>query len=139
MYLFRSENEDEDEDAMIDSLLDNEFSLLRFTPPESMEDIPIISPVNDIWMFGCFLIELLSLNKVWEGYSESELIKALKTNQLPKIPKDFPQMAWGVLYECLNPYYKARTDIKDIFTRFYRLMGKMSHSDLQCRIGSKIF
>ena len=80
MYLFRSENEDDDN--IIDSLLDNEFSLLRFTPPECLEDTPIISSANDIWMFGCLLIELLSPNKVWEGFSESDIISALKKRVL---------------------------------------------------------
>jgi serine/threonine protein kinase len=109
---------------------------LRYLAPEMVLDNKAISPANDIWMLGCLFIELFSNSRVWQGCSDSEIIKNLKSFTIPKVPSDFPQLCWGVLCECLNPFSQARSDIKDILCRFYQLMGKYSHSDLQIKISS---
>jgi serine/threonine protein kinase len=109
---------------------------LRYTPPENIENINT-SPINNIWMLGCLFIELFSTNRVWEGFTNDEIIKNLKSQIIPKIPNDFPQQCWGIVCECLNPYFQARSDIKEILSRFYSLMGKMLYTDLQTKIKGK--
>jgi hypothetical protein len=110
--------------------------MLRYTPPELLLTNKL-EFVNDIWMLGCLFIELFSKSKVWEGYSDSEVIKHLKSYTIPKIPNDFPQQCWSILCECLNPFSQARSEIKDILCRFHQLMGKLSYTDLQIKISSK--
>jgi hypothetical protein len=90
-------------------------------------------------MLGCLLIETFSKFKIWDGYSENEVIKQLKNLSIPKVPNDIPQTQWGLICECLNPFYKARHDIKDVITRFYFLVGKMGYPEIQYKISGKLF
>jgi hypothetical protein len=107
---------------------------LRYTAPELFSEPQIFSAVNDIWMLGCLFVEVFSKYRVWDGYTENEIIKQLKNLSIPKIPNDIPQIVWGLICECLNPFYKARNDIKDVMTRFYFLAGKLGYTDIQHRL-----
>lgn len=132
IHLFRDEIEEEEE--IIEKMLNPDDFLLRFTPPELIFDPPINFSGNDIWMLGCLLIEIFSKFKVWDGYTENEIIKQLKNLAAPKVPNDIPQSLWGLICECLNPFYKVRVDIKDTLTRFYYLCGKLGLTEYQIRI-----
>lgn len=118
-------------------MLNNEDYLLRYTPPESHTLPSYSGNANDIWMLGCLIVEIFSKSRIWEGYSESEIIKQLKIQQIPKIPTDIPQQKWGMICECLNPFYKARIDIKDVIQRLYYLLVKLGYHDLVSRLQSK--
>ncbi len=135
IYLFRDEIEEEEE--IIERMLNPDDFLLRFTPPEQLLEQPVFSYVNDVWMLGCLLIEIFSKQKVWDGYSENEIIKQLKNLTSPKVPNDIPQSMWGIICECLSPFHKARIDIKEALVRFYYLCGKLGLVDCQLRIQSK--
>jgi hypothetical protein len=134
--LFRDEAEEEEE--IIEKLLNNDDFFLRYTAPELFQEPPINNPVNDIWMLGCLFVEMFSKFKVWDGYSENEIIKQLKNLSMPKIPNDIPQYNWGLICECLNPFFKARQDIKDVLTRYYFLVGKLGYTDIQNRLTSRL-
>ena len=112
---------------------------MRYSAPELFIEPNVIGPVNDIWMLGCLFVEAFSKFKVWDGYSENEIIKQLKNLSVPKIPNDIPQNIWGLICECLNPFHKARNDIKDVLARFYFLVGKIGYPEIQHRIASKYF
>jgi serine/threonine protein kinase len=124
----------EEEEEIIEKLLNPDDHYLRFTAPELFADPQIVGDVNDVWMMGCLFIEIFSKSKVWEGYTENEIVKQLKSGSIPKIPNDIPQICWGIICECLNPFYKTRHDIKDILTRYYFMLGKLSYPDLQQRL-----
>jgi serine/threonine protein kinase len=89
-------------------------------------------------MLGCFVIEILSKYKVWSGFSENEIIKHLKNSSSPKVPNDIPPNLWGLIHECINPFYNARADVKDILIRYYFLMQKLGNGDVVNRISSNI-
>jgi hypothetical protein len=89
-------------------------------------------------MLGCLIVEVFSKSRIWDGYTEGEIVKQLKILQIPKIPNDIPQTIWGLICECLNPFHKARHDIKDVIVRYYYLLGKVGYSDLQGKLLSKI-
>ena len=133
-HLFRDEVEDEDE--MIDKILNPEDSFLRFMAPELLLEPQISQSCNDVWMTGCLIIECFSKSKMWEGYSETEIIKQLKNTTSPKVPNDIPKFLWGIICECLNPFHQTRIDCKELLIRFYILFGKLNLSDLQIRIQS---
>ncbi len=137
IHLFRDEIEEEEE--IIEKMLNPDDILLRFTPPELLAENPSYYSGNDVWMLGCLLIEIFSKYKVWDGYTENEIIKQLKNLTSPKVPNDIPQSLWGLICECLNPFHKARVDIKDTLVRFYYLCSKLGLSDLTTRISSKSF
>ena len=63
-----------------------------------------------------------------KGFLNSE--KNLKAQIIPKLPNDIAPECWGIICECLNPFYKARMDIKDITIRFYSLMGKLGYFEI---------
>ena len=105
-------------------------------PPELVQEPQIIGVTNDIWMLGCLFIEMFSKYKVWEGHSESEILKQLKSQISPKVPNDVMPECWGLICECLNPFAKARVDIRDVLVRYYYLLGKLSLSELQERMQS---
>lgn len=126
----------EEEEEIIEKLLNPDDHLLRFTAPELFLEPPVNSNVNDIWMLGCLLLETFSKYKVWDGYTETEIIKQLKNLTTPKVPNDIAQILWGMICECLNPFHKARQDIKDVLTRWYFMMGKLGYVDLQQRLAS---
>ena len=136
IHLFRDEAEEEEE--IIEKLLNQEDFFLRYTAPELFQEPAITNPVNDIWMLGCLFVEMFSKFKIWDGYSENEIIKQLKNLSTPKIANDIPQYNWGLICECLNPFFKARQDIKDILTRYYFLVGKLGYTDIQQRFISKL-
>ena len=115
-----------------------EYNFLRFTAPELVQEPHIFGVFNDIWMLGCLFIEILSKYKVWEGYSEAEILKQLKSQISPKVPNDVMPECWGLICECLNPFAKARIDIRDAMVRYYYLLGKLSQSELQERMQSKL-
>jgi len=102
-----------------------------------IEDPPVYGLTNDIWMLGCFFIEIFSKHKVWAGYSENEIIKSLKNSSIPKIPGDIPHILWGLICECVSPFYHARCDIKEILIRYYQLMLKVGAHDVVNRLISK--
>lgn len=132
IHLFRDEMDEEEE--IIEKMLNPDDFLLRFTPPELLLDTPIVFSGNDIWMLGCLIIEIFSKSKVWDGYTENEIIKQLKNITSPKVPNDIPQSLWGLICECISPFYKARIDIKDTFVRFHYLCNKLQLTDLTSRI-----
>lgn len=98
--------------------------------PELVIEPQYIGITNDIWMLGCLFIELFSKYRVWEGHSENEIMKNLKNQIIPKLPNDIAPECWGIICECLNPHYKARTDIKDVLVRFYTLMTKLGYYEI---------
>ncbi len=98
--------------------------------PELVSDPQYIGVINDIWMLGCLFIEIFSKYRVWEGYSDSEIMKQLKSQIIPKVPNDIAPECWGLICECLNPFYKARIDIRDVMIRYFYLLGKLGFSDL---------
>jgi hypothetical protein len=89
-------------------------------------------------MLGCLIVEVFSKSRIWEGYTEGEIVKQLKILQIPKIPNDIPQTIWGLICECLNPFHKARNEIKDVIVRYYYLLSKVGFSDLQGKLLSII-
>ena len=115
-----------------------EDTFLRFRAPELVQQDPLIGIVNDIWMLGCLFIELFSKYKVWEGYSEAEILKNLKNGISPKVPNDIQPECWGLICECLNPFSNARIDIRDVMVRYYYMLGKLGFYDLQERMLSKL-
>ena len=123
---------------MIDKLLNPEDNILRFSPPELVEDPPVYGLTNDIWMLGCLFIEIFSKNKVWNNFSENEIVKHLKSSSIPKIPNDIPHNLWGLICECVSPFYHARSDIKDVLIRYYQLMMKVGAHDVINRLCSNI-
>ncbi len=134
MKLFRDENEEEEE--LIESLLNPDDNILRFYPPELVEEQPIHGLTNDIWMLGCFFIEIFSKYKCWTGFSENEIIKHLRNSSIPKIPSDIPHILWGLICECISPFYHARCDIKEILIRYFQLMSKVGAHDVINRLCS---
>lgn len=136
IHLFRDEIEEEEE--IIQKMLNPDDILLRFSPPELLLDNQVIFSGNDIWMVGCLIIEIFSKFRVWDGYTENEIIKQLKNLTSPKVPNDIPQSLWGLICECLNPFYKARIDIKDTFVKFYYLCSKIGLNDLTIRMQSNL-
>ncbi len=132
IHLFRDDVEEEEE--IIEKLLNHDDYFLRYTAPELLQDPQVMASINDIWMLGCLFIELFSKYKVWDGYTENEIIKQLKNLSIPKIPNDVPQTMWGLICECLNPFWKARHDIKDVLTRYYFLAGKLQYTDIQAKL-----
>ena len=128
-HLFRDENEDEDE--MIDTILNPDDSFLRFMAPELLLEPQISQSCYDVWMTGCLIIECFSKSKMWEGYSETEIIKQLKNLTSPKVPNDIPKFLWGMICECLNPFHQTRIEIKELLSRFYIVFGKLNLTDLQ--------
>lgn len=135
IHLFKIQNE-EDEQEIIDNLLFNEDHFIRFMPPELVQEPQLISVKNDVWMLGCLMIEILSKSRVWEGFNESEILKQLKSQMIPKIPNDIHPDCWGLMCECLNPFPKSRIDIRDVITRYYYLLGKLGMYELQDRMQS---
>ena len=119
---------------MIENLLNTENNFLRLMAPETVQEPRLIGVINDIWMLGCLFIEMFSKYQVWEGYSEAEILKHLKNQISPKVPNDVMPECWGLICECLNPFPKARIDIRDVMIRFYYLLGKLKMSDLQDRM-----
>jgi len=105
--------------------------------PELVQEPQIIGIVNDIWMLGCLFIEIFSKHKVWEGYSEAEILKQLKSQISPKVPNDVDPNCWGLICECLNPFPRARIDIRDVMVRYYYLLSKLGFHDLCERMQSK--
>lgn len=88
-------------------------------------------------MLGCLFIEIFSKYKVWEGYSETEILRQLKSQISPKVPNDVMPDCWGLICECLNPFPQARIDIRNVMIRFFNLLEKLSMPDLQERMQSK--
>jgi hypothetical protein len=129
---------EQEEEEILEKLLNNDDFFLRFTAPELHVQPLFYGPINDIWMLGCLIVEVFSKIRIWEGYTEGEIVKQLKILQIPKIPNDIPQTIWGLICECLNPFHKARNDIKDVIVRYYYLLGKVGYSDLQGKLLSKI-
>ena len=124
LHLFKEDNYD---DEIIDNLnIDPSEILLRYTPPERLLEVPVFHSVNNIWSLGCLLVEIFSQEKVWEGFSQNEIIHNLKSLSIPKIPKDIPQIFWGIICECLNPFYKTRPQIKEIIFKFYLQLKKIN-------------
>ena len=125
-----------EDDEMLNELINNEdLSIIRYTPPERLSVPPIIGNVNDIWMLGCLFIEIFSRSKVWKDQTETQIIKNLKALVVPKIPRDIKQSNWGIICECLNPFYKTRIGIKELFVRLYELLSKVTtRNDLIPRI-----
>lgn len=128
LNLFKEELDEDDE--ILENLANSEETLIRYTPPEKLNDVPILGNVNDIWMLGCFLIEMFSKEKVWEGYTENVIVKQLKLLQIPKIPRDIPQSIWNMICECLNPFYKTRSNINDIIEHYKIVLSKINKNDV---------
>ena len=121
-------NNQSDDDEILSELINNDdFNIIRYTPPERVSVPPIVDTVNDIWMLGCLMIEVFSRSKVWEDQSETMIIKSLKALSIPKIPRDINKENWGIICECLNPFYQTRIDIRDVFIRMDEVISKNSN------------
>ena len=124
--IFTSNQSDDDE--ILSELINNDdFNIIRYTPPERVSVPPIVDTVNDIWMLGCLMIEVFSRSKVWEDQGETMIIKSLKSLSIPKIPRDINKENWGIICECLNPFYQTRIDIRDVFIRMDEVISKNSN------------
>jgi hypothetical protein len=128
--------EEEDEEILDRLVQDEEDLIVRFTAPELLQDNEITGPYNDVWMLGCLWIELFSRKKVWDGYTESEISKQLKNYTMPKIPSDIPQLCWGVICECLNPFFKTRIDVKEVVMKFHNILSKLGQNEVILRMQS---
>ena len=128
---------EEDDEEILDRLIqDNEDLIVRYTPPELLQEKETYGPFNDIWMLGCFWIEIFSKKKMWEGYTENEITKQLKSYTMPKIPSDGPQLCWGIICECLNPFYESRIHIKEIIIKFQSVLSRLGQTDVNIRLQS---
>lgn len=105
--------------------------------PELLQENEVVGPFNDIWMLGCLWVELFSKKKIWDGYTENEITKQLKNNAMPKLPSDIPQACWGIICECLNPFFKTRIDIKELVMKFYQILIKLGKNEIILRMQSK--
>lgn len=125
----------EEDDEILDRLIqDNEDLSVRYTPPELLQEKETFGLHNDIWMLGCFWIELFSKKKIWEGYTENEITKQLKSYTMPKIPSDSPQLCWGIICECLNPFYDSRVQIKEIIIKFQSVLSRLGQTEVNIRM-----
>ena len=86
---------------------------------------------SDIWVVGCLFIEFFSENTIWYGYKESQMLEDLRKFYVPKIWQDVPHQTWGIICECLNPFYESRIDANELLDRYVKLMIKMKITELE--------
>ncbi len=137
IHLFKHGGDDDDEEILDRLVQDDEDLIVRYTPPELLQENEVPGPFNDIWMLGCLWVELFSKKKIWDGYTENEITKQLKNYTMPKLPSDIPQLCWGVICECLNPFFKTRTDIKETVMKFYQILARLGQNEIILRMQSK--
>lgn len=70
----------------------------------------------DVFSFGCVLFELFSKGEApWLGYSNPEVIKALRKKERSPLPEDFgPQLIIKIMNECWleNPQERPTFKVK---------------------------
>ena len=87
-------------------------------------------------MLGCLIVEVFSQTRIWDGYSDGEILSQLKMKQIPKLPTSIPHQKWGIICECLNPFYESRINILDAIIRLCHLLIKLGFHDIVSRLES---
>ncbi|CAD8118737.1 unnamed protein product [Paramecium sonneborni] len=134
-------------DFSISKKLDTSLNLTQLgTPyylsPEICESKPY-NTKSDIWQLGCFLYELCTKKKPFQGDSLPEVFNNIIGSQTPILPEGFPQFYQDIINQCLqkNPYDRPEiqsileiTEIKKErikFSQLYkqRLIGMLKQTD----------
>ena len=93
---------------------------------------------NDIWSFGCIMIDLFSKeNPIYKiNITKKEIIESKK---FPIIPKDITGLPKDIISRCLDPNYETRISINEldnIMNVFFNNLTRVtSGDDLHKRLG----
>ncbi len=73
----------------------------------------------DMWMMGCLLYELATLNKPFQGRNIMEVVKAITDKDYPPIPDSYSQGMKDIIEKLLKKDPNLRPSIKDIHEERY--------------------
>lgn len=111
----------------------------KYSPPESLINSGVMDIKNDIWSYGCILIDIYSKeNPIFKiSITKKEILESKK---FPIIPKDINGLIKDIISRCLDPNYDTRIDVNELLILmnvFLDNSNKSNNIDLQKRI-SKI-
>jgi len=85
----------------------------KYSPPEQICDSGVMDIKNDIWSFGCILIDIYSkLNPIYRiNITKKEIIENKK---FPTIPNDINGLLRDIISRCLDINYETRININEL-------------------------
>lgn len=109
----------------------------KYSPPETLNNTGMMDIKNDVWSFGCILIDIYSKeDPIWKKNITKNEILARK--KFPIIPNDITGLLKDIVARCLDPNYETRINIfelEGIMHIFLNASTKTSNEDLEKRIG----
>jgi serine/threonine protein kinase len=111
----------------------------KYSPPESLGNAGMMDIKNDIWSYGCILIDIYSKeNPIFK--INITMKEILESKKFPLIPKDITGLMKDIISRCLDPNYETRINITELDTLmnvFLDNSNKTNNIELKKRI-SKI-
>ena len=111
----------------------------KYSPPETLNNSGMMDIKNDIWSFGCILIDIFSKeNPIYKLNVTKKDILESKT-KFPSIPKDIIGLLRDVISRCLDPNYETRINIFEldgIMNVFFDNSIKTNNGELEKRISN---
>ncbi|MCQ2819034.1 MAG: serine/threonine-protein kinase Nek [archaeon] len=109
-------------DFGISKVLKNTFDFAQTslgTPYFLSPEICLGKPYNfkcDIWMLGCVLYEMITLNRPFEGCNLPVLMKNILTSEAPEISSNYSRELRGLVTMLLKKKQEERPSLKDILS-----------------------
>lgn len=111
----------------------------KYSPPETLNNSSMMDLKNDIWSFGCILIDIFSKeNPIYRiNISKKEIMQSKK---FPVIPNDITGLTRDIISRCLDTNYETRINIielDNIMNVFFDNSLKSNNQELTKRLSKK--
>ena len=85
----------------------------KYSPPEQLNNSSFMDIKNDIWSFGCILIDIFSKESpIYKmNISKKDIIDGKK---FPTIPNDINGLLRDIISRCLDSNYETRITINEL-------------------------
>jgi len=103
--------------------LNSKVGSLNWCAPEILLRRAAYTPQSDVYSFGMVLYELVTHHPPFQGMNPLQVVRAIDSGDLPKIPKEIDENLAELIYDCWKNEPEDRPNFTEVVSRLQSLQG----------------